>query len=152
MTTYYSKVNRQSGQMHDGHSNYTDNTDAPIADDELYVELNDELYKLLVSTDPEDHADLRPVDFKQTWYNFATKEWNIVYIDPGHEMLPPQQDALENQENIRQQLIGKARVYLDIPDISSKLRTKLETFVSEIEAIELTEATAPTIRWPDLPV
>lgn len=152
MTTYYSIVDKSTGKMHEGHSNYIDHQERDLAPDLAYAELNNELVRLLVSTDPEDHEGLRPVDFKETTYDFLTNTWNIVYLEPGHQMLPHQEDPVENQENIRQQLIGKVRVYLDIPDISPKFREKLEQYITDIEAIELTEANASTTRWPDLPL
>ena len=78
-TIYYSIVERATGVMELGRSNVIDHTDRALAGSLAYAPLNDLLVKALVSVNPEDHADLQPIDFKQTHWDFATNSWVIVW-------------------------------------------------------------------------
>lgn len=121
--------------MEFGRSNYIDHTERPLHESLAYVPLNSELCKALVSTDPEDHKDLRPINFKKTRWDFASSAWVIEY----EEVTDPEVDPLEEVLKIKQDLINKANLKLAMPDISDKYKTTLENFVAEIVAIEVTK-------------
>ena len=130
-----------------GRSNVIDHTDRPLAGSLAYAPLNDLLVKALVSVNPEDHADLQPIDFKQTHWDFATNSWVIVWdvIPVDHVQVDPVAEALR----LRQELIDAATRKASMPDVSIKFKTVLDAFIAEVSSISIT---AENVRDVVLPI
>lgn len=134
-TIYYSIIEKETGRMEFGRSNYIEHTERPLHESLAYVPLNNELYRLLVSTNVEDHTDLRAVDFTKTHWDFKTNSWVIVYQEIAHPAVDPLEEALKQQ----QELVRLANIKLSIPDVSSKYKEKLEKFISDVNSIKITK-------------
>lgn len=145
--TYYAIIEKETGIMAHGLPNFREDTDRPINTDELmYVELNDRLVKTLVSTDPADHENEVPIDFNKSHWDFNTSSWVIV------DLVLENNDPVQVQLDIRNKLIADANKKLAIEDLPSSLKTILSNYIAELNAVEVTAETSPTIVWPQLPV
>lgn len=145
-TIYYSIIERATGIMEFGRSNFIDHTDRPLAGSLMYVPLNDLLVKALVSVDPEDHHDLQPIDFSQTHWDFLTSSWVIVWdtIPVDHVVVDPLAEALR----LRQELINTATRKASMPDISVKFKAVLDAFIAEVSSISITAENVKDVVLP----
>ena len=146
---YYSIVEKATGIMHEGWSNYihVDEMDRPLHQSLAYVPLNDLLTKLL-TTDCSDLGDeLHPVDYRQTHYDFNTEQWVIIYQDD----VPEPVDPVAVAQDLKNQHIAAVNIKLNIPDLSTSARNKLEAHLAALTAIEVTAETAKDIQWPVIP-
>jgi hypothetical protein len=144
---YYAIVEKETGIMQYGHSNYIDHQDRPLHESLAYVPLSDELVKLLISDDPEDHLDLTPVDFTVSYWDFKKSKW--VLIDSTILDAP---DPILHCISLRQQLVNDATRKLNIPDIPDKVKKKLTDYIDEISAVSVTADTVQSIVWPEVPI
>lgn len=145
-TQYFSIVNRTTGIMIDGVSNYTDHTDRPLTADYMYVPLSEFLTHLLIGDGEALGEENHPVDFTTSHYDFSTSEWVINYLEVEV------QDPVENAVAKQQEMIAEAQRKLNIPDLSSSARGKLTTYLSELNSLVITKQTARDIQWPVLPL
>ena len=146
---YYSIVEKATGIMEDGFSNYihTDDTDRPLHTSLAYVPLND-LLRILLTTDGTELGDeLHPVDYTKTHYDFDTNQWVIIYRDDVLEAVDPVAVA----QSLKDQQIAEVNSKLSITDLSTSARNKLEAHLAELTAIEVTAETAKNIQWPVSP-
>lgn len=133
-TIYYSIVERATGRMELGRSNYIDHTERPLHSSLAYAPLNNELTRLLVPDELADHSDLLPVDFTTSYWDFANTRWVLFYDAPNVPPVDPVEEALK----IKQRLLDQAQQKLAMPDISTKLRQTVEDFIAQVNSIDIT--------------
>lgn len=146
-TIYYSIIERATGIMEFGRSNFVDHTERPLHESLAYVPLNDLLVRALVSTDPNDHNDIQTIDFTQTRWDFPTSSWVIVLdtIPDYHGQVDPVEEKLKQ----RQALINAATKKAAMPDISIKFKAVLDAFIADVSSISIT---AENVRDVILPI
>ncbi len=132
---YYAIVERETGKMEFGRSNYIDHTERPLHESLAYAPLNDELTRLLVPDDLVDHDDLMPVDFHTTYWDFQNTRWVIFYDAPNKPQVDPVAQAIAR----KQYLLNYAQKKLAMEDISPKFKTAIEEFIDQINAVNITE-------------
>ena len=145
-TIYYSIIERATGIMEFGRSNFIDHTERPLHESLAYVPLNDLLVRALVSTDPEDHHDIQAIDFKQTHWDFSTSSWVVVW-----DTIPPEQapvDPLAEKLKLRQELVDNATRKASMPDISIKFKAVLDAFIAEVSSISITAENVKDVVLP----
>lgn len=146
--TYYAIIEKETGIMAHGLPNYREDQDRPINTDELmYVELGERLTRVLVSQDPADHVDEKPIDFDRTYWDANTSDWVII----EQEELPVS-DPVQEQLRLRNELITAANKKLAIEDLPNSLKTRLSNYITQLNAVVVNAETSPTIVWPGLPV
>lgn len=131
---YYAIVERATGKMEFGRSNYTEHTERPLHSSLAYAPLNDELTRLLVPDDLADHSDLLPVDFQTSYWDFGNARWVLFYDAPNVDPVDPVEEALK----IKQSVLAKAQQKLAMPDISPAFRQTVEEFISQVNSINIT--------------
>jgi uncharacterized protein YheU (UPF0270 family) len=146
---YYSIVEKATGIMHEGWSNYihVDDADRPLHESLAYVPLNELLTKLLTTDGTDIGDELHPIDYKQTHYDFNTSQWVIIYQDDVPEAVDPVATAQE----LKDQHIAEVNAKLSIPDLSTSARTKLEAHLTELTSIAITAETVKTVVFPVSP-
>lgn len=145
---YYAIIEKETGIMQNAASNYTDHLDRPLADSLMYVPLNELLTIVLTTDGSELEESLAPIDYTQTRYDFNTNDWVIVYQDNVPEAVDPLQVA----EDLKASKLRIANLKLQIPDLSSSARAKLETFITELTNLEINSETAKNdTLWPKPP-
>lgn len=145
-TIYYSIIERDTGIMEFGRSNYIDHTDRPLHESLAYVPLNDLLVRALVSTDPEDHHDIQAIDFKQTRWDFSTSSWVVVW-----DTIPIEQatvNPLAEKLRLRQEIVEKATRKANMPDVSIKYKAVLDAFIEEVSNISITAENSKDVVVP----
>ncbi len=131
---YYAIVERATGRMELGRSNYIDHTERPIHNSLAYAPLNDELVRLLVPDDLADHSDLLPVDFTTSYWDFANTRWVLFYDAPNVPSVDPVEEALK----LKQTVLEQAQQRLAMDDISPKFRQTVEDFIAQVNSINIT--------------
>lgn len=146
MTQYYSRVQLDTGMMAHNHTNFTDDPKYPVNATELaLVPLNEELITYLVSTDPDDHSDLSPIDWSRTYFDFNLQQWQIAYLEIT--IIDPVQ-SLEEQ---RQQYITEARLKLKIIDLPDNMREQINEYISSLNSLNIDLDDYQTIIIPKPP-
>lgn len=145
-TLYYSIIERATGIMEFGRSNYIDHTDRPLHESLAYVPLNDLLVRALVSVNPEDHHDIQAIDFAQTHWDFSTSTWVVVW-----DIIPPEQapvNPLTEKLRLRQALVDAATRKASMPDVSIKFKAVLDAFIAEVSSISITAENVKDVVLP----
>lgn len=144
---YYSIVYKDSGAMLDNIPNIREDQDRPLHESLIYVPANDFLIKLLVSLDPKDHINDKPVNWINSRWDFNSNGWIIEYEEP-----PLAVDPVQTQIDLRDKLLKEANKKMLIADLPEQLTVLLQNYITELESTDVTEETASTIVWPELPV
>lgn len=145
-TIYYSIIERTTGIMEFGRSNFIDHTDRPLHSSLAYVPLNDLLVRALVSTDLADHEDIQAIDFTKTHWDFSTSSWVVVW-----DVIPPEQapvDPLDVKLKQRQALVDAATKKANMPDVSIKFKAVLDAFIAEVSSISITAENVKDVVLP----
>ena len=143
---YYAIIEKSTGIMQGGASNFTDHTDRPLHESLAYAPLNELLVDLLVGEAESLDGDSHPVDYTKTYYNSSTDSWVIILQEDI-----PQTDPLEKALADRQERIDEANVKLSIPDISASARSVIENYIAELTSINITAETVRDTRLPKAP-
>ena len=144
---WYPIVEKETGVMIGGVSNFTDHLNRPIPDSLAYVPLNDLLIKLLTTDGSDLGEELHVVDYTQTAYDFAQGKWNIVYHDPE-----PQVDPFQVAEKLKETKIAEATRKLALPDLSTSAKEKLQAYIDQLTALVIDSTTAKNdTEWPKAP-
>ena len=101
-----------------------------MEDSHIHVPLNDELIKLLVSDDPLDHIDAKPVDWRTTHWDFNTNQWVITYLT-----MPAPTDPFQDKLAEINNFIALVNTKLQIPDLPSSMVTTLNNYVAQLQAL-----------------
>lgn len=145
MTQKYLIVNKTTNKIDTG---YYDNTTMPIDESVLqYIEAPELIVNLL---------DFKVVDtildINNTTYNFSTSSWNIV--TKSVEKVNIKQNRLDELTRLKLE----ANRYINIPDIPDSLKTKITTYIGELNTIvipdvvtEVADNNSLTILWPNKP-
>ena len=143
---YYSIVEKNTGRMQNGASNYMSDADLrPINEDELaIVPLNEELVLFLTT----EHDDSRSIDFEKTVFNFETNTWNIIYAQ-AVSLNPVETKTAEINAALEE-----AFIKLKIVDLPEPLRTVLNKYVSDLTNLKLalTESNCRDTIVPPAPI
>lgn len=146
MTQYYARVEKDTGLMAHGHTNYTDEPDYPVNEDELaLVPLSDEIAKMLVSQDPADHEGLQTADWTKTRYDFSTESWVMVYQTV--EII----DHAANKEDERQDRLSEANRLLKIVDLPNALKKQINDYIIQLQSIKIDPNNPRDTIFPLLP-
>ena len=131
---YYAIVEKSTGVMEFGRSNFIEHTERPLHQSLAYAPLNDELVRALVPDDLADHDDLMPIDFTTSYWDFKNTRWVLFYDVPNKEEVDPFEEAIK----IKQRVLREAAKKLAMPDISPKYKQKIEEFVDLVNSIDVT--------------
>lgn len=131
---YYALVEKATGKFHGGVNKLTDR-DYPKDDSLEIVPLNREITTVLtVGPSPTD-TDSKPINWKETKYNFETGDWDMVYDTVI------QFDPVVQLEKQRTQFLAEARRLLSIPDLSANARAKVQAYIDDMESMVINNET-----------
>ena len=142
---HYSIVHKNTGIMYGECSVSLKENEigAPVPNDYVYVQLAGDLENIIT-----DGNLITPkgVDYTKTHYDFDTKQWNISYIEQNN--VDPVQKKLEEKNK----LIAAANKKLSIPDLPANVKTVLNSYIDQLNAINISASNSNQIIFPNLPV